>query len=201
MQSIKVIVFITSIFLAQSVFAQDSPGNTPSPFGDIQAQLDVLAARTEALENSAPTSDVEGRSYCFTLDLLILRGRANSTAEELQTNVIRRTASFSEGMFTGSFVSNVLNNQLDNGTVTLAQGDPIDPLVATYVQSGNKLDVTFTNGTTANWYVSNDGSVIHGTTISNTGPIGPGGIITVGFSRTWTLIEIGPLDTCDAEGQ
>jgi hypothetical protein len=201
MRSIKVIMFIASAFLAQSVFAQESPGNTPSPFGDIQAQLDVLAARTEALENSAPTSDVEGRSYCFTLNLLILRGRANSTTEELQTNVIRRTATFSEGMFTGPLVSNVLNNQLDNGTVTLAQGDPIDPLLATYTQSGNKLGVTFTNGTTANWYVSNDGSVIHGTAISNTGPIGPGGVITVGFLRTWTLIEKGLLDTCDAEDQ
>lgn len=201
MRSIKVIMFIALISLAQSVFAQDSPGNTPSPFGGIQAQLDVLAARTQALEDSAPTSDVEGRSYCFTLNLFILRGRVNSATEELQTNVIRRTAFFSEGVFTGPFVSNVLNNQLDNGTVTLAQGDPIDPLLATYTQSGNKLDVTFTNGTTANWYVSNDGSVIHGTTISNSGPLGPGGIITVGFLRTWTLIEIGPLDTCDAEGQ
>ena len=201
MRSIKVIMFIGATFLAQSVYAQDPFGTATNPFGDLQVQIDELAARTQALESSAPTSSVEGRSYCFTLNLLILRGRANSATEELQTNVIRRTATFSEGVFTGGFVSNVLNNQSDNGVVTTGQGDPIDPLLATYTQTGNKIDVTFPAGTTANWYVSNDGSVIHGTTIGNTGPIGPGGVITVGFLRTWTLVEMGPFDTCDAEDQ
>jgi hypothetical protein len=172
--------------------------STPSPFGGIQTQLDELAARTQALEDSAPDSSVEGRTYCFNLDLLVMRGRAFNGTEELQTNVIRRTAVFSGGVFSGSFLSNVLNNQLDDGTVIPGLGVPIDPLLATYTQSGSKVDITFTNGTTANWYVSKDGSVIHGSTISHSSFPTPRGVVTVGFLRNWTLVE---NDTCDMDGQ
>lgn len=198
MRSIQILFLFAAILLTQSAVAEKPPSGTPNPFGKIQAQLDALAARTQALEDSAPESSVEGRTYCFDLSLLIMRGRASSDTEELQTNVIRRIATFSGGAFSGSFLSNVLNNQLDDGTVLPGLGDPIDPLLATYTQSGSKVDVTFADGTTANWYVSKDGSVIHGSTISH-GSFGPGGVVTVGFMRNWTLVETDPLDACDAE--
>jgi len=200
MRSTRILLLFAAILLTQSAVAENPPSGTPSPFGEIQAQLDALAARTQALEDSAPDSSVEGRTYCFDLSLLIMRGRALNGTEELQTNVIRRTATFSGGVFSGSLLSNVLNNQLDDGTVIAGLGDPIDPLLATYTQSGSKVDITFTNGTTANWYVSKDGSVIHGSTISH-GSFGPGGVVTVGFLRNWTLVEMDPLGACDAEDQ
>ena len=200
MQPTRILFSLAAVLLTQSVMAQGPPSGTPSPFGEIQAQLDALASRTQALEDSAPNSSVEGRTYCFDLGLLIMRGRAFNDTEELQTNVIRRKATFSGGVFSGSLLSNVLNNQLDDGTVNAGLGDPIDPLLATYTQSGSKVDITFTNGTTANWYVSKDGSVIHGSTISHAS-FGPGGVVTVGFLRNWTLVETDPLDVCDAEDQ
>jgi len=200
MRLTRIPFLFVAILLTQSTFAGDPPSGTPSPFGEIQEQLDVLAARTQALEDSAPDSSVEGRTYCFDLRLLIMRGRGFNGTEELQTNVIRRTATFSGGAFSGSFLSNVLNNQLDDGTVIPGLGDPIDPLVATYTQSGSKVDITFTDGTSANWYVSKDGSVIHGSRISH-GSFGPAGVVTIGFLRSWTLVETDPLDGCDAEDQ
>jgi hypothetical protein len=166
----------------------------------MQEQLDALSARIQVLEDNAPSSDVDGRTYCFNLNLLIMRGRAFNGTEELQTNIISRKATFSGGQFTGAFVSNVLNNQLDDGTVVPGLGDPIDPILATYTQSGSKVDVTFANGSTANWYVSKDGSTIHGSSISH-GSFGPGGVVTIGILRNWTLVETDPLDACDAEDQ
>lgn len=200
MRSLTILCLIAVSLSAQSVVADSPPGNTPSPFGKIQAQLDALETRTQALEDNVPNSSVEGRTYCFDLSLLIMRGRAFSGTEELQTNVIKRTATFSDGVFSGSFLSNVLNNQLDDGTVIPGLGDPIDPLLATFTQSGSKLDIVFTDGTTANWYVSKDGSNIHGSAISHSS-FGPGGVVTVGFVRNWTLVETDPLDVCDAEDQ
>lgn len=200
MRSLKILCLIAATLLAQSAIAENPTSDTPSPFGEIPAQLGALVARIQALEDSAPNSSVEGRTYCFDLSLLIMRGRAFNDTEELQTNVIRRQAMFSGGVFSGSLLSNVLNNQLDDGTVNPGLGDPIDPLLATYTQSGSKVDITFTNGTTANWYVSRDGSVIHGSTISHAS-FGPGGVVTVGLLRNWTLVETGPLDVCDAEDQ
>jgi hypothetical protein len=200
MRFIRNLFVFAAICLAQSALAKDPPMSTPSPFGKIQTQLDELAARTQALEDSVPDSSVEGRTYCFDLRLLIMRGRGFNGTEELQTNVIRRTATFSGGVFSGLFLSNVLNNQLDDGTVIPGLGDPIDPVLATYTQSGSKVNITFTDGTIANWYVSKDGSVIHGSRISH-GSFGPGGVVTIGFMRNWTLVETDPLDGCDAEDQ
>jgi hypothetical protein len=187
--------------------AEARPGSTPSPFGDLQTQLDALAARTQALEDSAPTSSVEGRTYCFVLNLQIMRGRANSDTEELQSNVIRRTAMFSGGMFEASHLSNILNKQLDDGTVIHDEADPIGLLLGTYTQTGSKVDITFDTGLSVNWYVSKDGSVIHGSSITHSAIRPPGlppglpPVVTVGFVRNWTLVETDPLDICDVENQ
>jgi hypothetical protein len=124
-----------------------------------------------------------------------MRGRAFNASEELQRNIIRRTGTFSGGLLSASLLSNVLNNQLDDGTVINGLGDPIDLILATYTQTENKIDVTFGDGSSANWYASNDGSVIHGSKISH-GAFGPGGVVTIGFVRNWTLVE---GESCDAE--
>jgi hypothetical protein len=200
MRSLKILWLIVISLLAHSAMAEQPPANTPSPFGSIQEQLDALEARTQALEANAPNSNVDGRTYCFDLSLLIMRGRAFNGTEELQRNVIKRTATFSGGLFSGALLSNVLNNQLDDGTVITGLGNPIDPLLATYTQTGSKVDVTFADGSTANWYVSKDGSTIHGSNISHSS-FGPGGVVTVGFVRNWTFVETDPLDGCDAEDQ
>ena len=210
MRSARILILFVAALLTQSVAAQRPPSSTPSPFGKLQRQLDALAARTKALEDSAPDSSVDGRTYCFVLNLSIMRGDTRDKSEELQTNVIRRTATFSGGVFTGWFLSNVLNNQKDDGTVLPGLGDPIDPLMASYIQTGNKLDMDFLDMasglvSSANWYVSKDGSVIHGSMISQSsfGPPGVPPVRSVGFVRNWTLVETDPVpfDNCDAEDQ
>jgi hypothetical protein len=180
MKTTRINLFLALTFLAGPVFAGGPPDGSP-----------------KALQEAAPDSSVEGRTYCMVLDLQLMRGFGFDATEELQSNIIRRTATFSGGVFTGSFLSNVLNVQHDDGIVSTGLGDSIDPLVATYVQTDRKIDVTFGNGSTANWYVSKDGSVIHGSTILH-GAFGPNGVVTIGFMRNWTLVE---NDTCDAEGQ
>ena len=101
---------------------------------------------------------------------------------------------------TANLLSNVFNDQQDDGIVTNDFGQSIDTLVATYTQTGKKLDITFADASTATWYTSGDGSVITGSSISH-GAFGPGGIITVGFVRSWMLIEADELSACDAENQ
>jgi len=181
---------------AQRVVALESVLTNGSPFDDIQAQLDALAAQIQILQGAAPDSSVEDRTYCFVLDLTLMRGQSSDGSEELQRSIIRRTATFSGGTLSATLLSNVLNKQQDDGIVIAGLGDPFE-LSATYSQAGAKLDVTFENGSTANWYVSKDGSLIHGSTITH-GVFGPGGVVTIGFVRNWTLVE---SDACDMEGQ
>jgi hypothetical protein len=200
MQSTRYLLLITAFLLSQTAFANDPPNHGPAPIWELQAQIQALAERTELLEQNAPDASVEGRNYCFVLNLLIMKGQSTNATEELQTNVIRRSATFSGGTFTGSLLSNILNHQLDDGTVTPASGTPIDPLTATYTQTGSKVDVTFADSSTANWYVSKDGSLIHGSTIQHL-VAGQGGVVTVGLLRNWTMVETDALDTCDAESQ
>lgn len=193
------ICLLAAFAMAQGALADDPSETNGNPFQAIQAQLDNLDARTQALEASAPSSDVEGRTYCSMLELTVMRGKSFDETEELQTNIVRRTATFSGGTFTGAYISNVLNNQTDVGVVENPPGAIIDPLLATYVQTGSKLDVTFAQGPAATWYVSKDGSLIHGTKIEHS--VFAGGLVTVGFLRSWTLMETDPLDTCNTEVQ
>ena len=193
----QIVCLVAASLVTQSAVADSPQENTQTPFGQLQLQLDALEARTQALEDSEPTADVEGRTYCSMLELGVARGKSFDATEELQTNIVRRKATFSGGSFSGAYISNVLNNQTDDGVVEHAPGTIIDPLLATYVQTGSKLDITFAAGPTATWYVSKDGSLIYGTKIEH--GVFAGGLVTVGFVRSWTLIETGPLDTCDGE--
>lgn len=204
MRLFKIILLTGAVSMAQVCVAEGPPFNSPGPFGDIQAQLNRLAVRTQALEDAAPIQSVEGRDYCFVLNTQILRGRAPDASEELQNNVIRRKVNFANGTVEGALISNVLNNQLDDGTVLAGTAASIPNLLATYVQSGSKIDVTFGSGDTANWYVSRDGSLIHGAMIRHL-EFGPAGglppVVTVGLHRNWTMVETDPNDVCDAEEQ
>ena len=189
MQPTRILFLLAAVLLTQSVVAQ-------SLAGGVKAQLDALEARIQVLENSAPSSSVEGRTYCFVLNRDVMRGQASNSTEVLISRVIRRTFTFNnDGTFTGLIVSDVENTQADNGTVTLVTPANSD-LSGTYTQTGNKLDMNILTFS-ANWYVSKDGSVIHGTRILQLGPFGPD-MITVGITRNWTLVE---NDTCDIEDQ
>ena len=200
MRSLKFLVMLMAIFVTQIALADTTPGNTPSPFGDLQAQIDALTARTQALEGSAPNSNIDDRTYCFILDMQIMRARPGNQTEETQNNIIRRVVRFENGVLTGDLLSNTLNNHSDVGTVTHTPNIPSpDPLVANYLQMGTRVDITFNTGMTTNWHVSKDGSLIVGSMISNN-VIG-NGVLTLGVVRNWTLVEIDPLDSCDAEDQ
>lgn len=191
------LVLVAGVLLTQTAMADGAASGRGNSFAKLQRQVNRLAAQVHALQHQAADSSVEGRTYCFVLDLTIMRGRANNGTEELQRNIIRRSATFSGGTFTGTFLSNVLNQQLDDGTVNAGLGNPIDPLLATYVQTDNKIDVSFGDGSAANWYVSKDGSYVHGSSISH-GAFGSGGVLTIGFVRNWSLVE---GDNCDMEAQ
>ncbi len=195
MRSTRILVLFAAALLAQSVLAHGSPHGPKGPIGKLRTQVDALAERIQALEDSAPVSSVEGRTYCFVLNLLIMRGVSVNSTEQLASAVIRRRATFLSGSFSAVLLSHVRNNQLDDGTVTLTLEPSPDPLLAAYTQTGNKIDIVFPDGSSANWYVSKDGSVIHGATNTSAGPFGP---VTVGITRNWTLVE---NDTCDMEGQ
>jgi len=200
MRLTKILTLLMTVFISQTVFADGSPGNTPSPFSDLKAQLDALAARTQMLEDSVPDQNIDGRTYCSILNIQSMRAWPGTQTEETQNNVIRRVVSFENGVLTGNLLSNTLNNHSDIGTISHTTNNPsIDPLLANYLQMGAKVDITFGNGTTANWHVSKDGSVIFGSRISD--QVFGNGAVSVGFVRTWMLLEIDPLDSCDAEDQ
>lgn len=152
------------------------------------------------------TSSVEGRTYCSVLTQTILRADSSGTPpfdrDGIAIQVIRRTFTFLEGgtTFEGVLDGARVQNNLSvvPGIVSLFDpGASPSPIVGTYVQTGQKLDMNITTiGIQPTWYVSKDGSVIHGTRIDqavNTNPIGISTLVT----RDWTLVE---NNTCDAEG-
>ena len=201
MRSIQVLFLLATASLAQSAFAQGIEG---VPFNGLQAQIDEL---TQALENMTPDSSVEGRTYCSVLTQTILRADSSGTPpfdrDGMAIRVIRRTFTFLdggtnfEGVLDGVRVQNNLN--VVPGLVSVFDpGASPSPIEGTYIQNGQKLDMNITTiGMQATWYVSKDGSVIHGTHIDqavNTSPIG----ISTLFTREWTLVE---NDTCDGEGE
>ena len=125
----QIILLVAASLVTQAAMADTYQDVRPSPFDELQAQLDALDARTQALEDAAPTSDIEGRTYCSTLELSVTRGVSFNASEQHQTNIIRRTATFSGGAFTGSYLSNVLNNLTDDGVVE----HPADAIRAFFV--------------------------------------------------------------------
>ena len=195
---------LAAVLATQSVAAQQLPPKAAGPIAELQTQLAALAMRTQALEDSAPNSSVDGRSYCFVLNVQVMRGHKNQGTDELRSQVIRRSGTFSGGRFIASLLSNVENSLLHDNTVFHDDTRPtIDPVEATYTQTGTKIDIVFDlNSVSANWYVSKDGSLIHGTDIGYL-QFGPeeAPVLTVGLLRNWTLTEAVSPELCDAEFQ
>jgi hypothetical protein len=185
-----------AVMSTQIAFAQKGPTTTPSPFGDLQTQLDALAARVETLERNAPNSSVEGRTYCMVVNALSLIGNAIGATEVVDSGVVRRTATFAGGTLTATLVSSTFHRQSDDGVVSSFVGMAPEPLLATYTQTGNKLDVVLADGGIANWYVSRDGSVVFASAIDLLGPLPSSA--TIGLARWTTMVE---NDTCDMENQ
>ena len=198
--SVGLVVGLFVMLTATSAWARRGNGNggqgpppgTPGGVAALQAQLDALAAQVQALEDSAPDSSVDGRTYCHVLEVLAMRGADPAGTERLQSTVLRRTTTFSGGSFFGAFLSRVRLRQDDNGAVLqfITSGGPF---TGTYLQTGNRLDVTASGGAQFTWYVSKDGSVIYGTGIHQppSGVDGAGNVITHGTTRNWILIENG----------
>jgi hypothetical protein len=200
MRSLKVFAVLTAVLITPAAFAGDQSHRKHNPFKHIQMQIDELAARTQALEDSAPNSNIDGRTYCSILDMQVMRAWPGNQSEETLNNVIRRVVSFENGVLTGNLLSKTLNDHSDVGTISHIPNIPnVDPLLANYLQMGSKVDITFADGSTTNWHVSKDGSAIFGTKISSL--VIPNGMLSLGLVRNWTLIEIDPLDSCDAEDE
>jgi hypothetical protein len=200
MHSLKILAVLTAVFISPAAFAGDKHHGKHNSFKHIQVQLNRLAARTQALEDSAPNSNIDGRTYCSILDMQLMRAKPGSQTEETLNNVVRRVVRFENGVLTGDLLSKTLNDHSDTGTISHTANVPdINPLLATYLQMDSKIDITFDDGSTTNWHVSKDGSAIFGTKISNL--VLRNGAISLGIVRNWTLIEIDPLESCDAEDQ
>jgi hypothetical protein len=193
----KSTLLVVAALLCHSAVAGPKATMTPSPLGHLQRQLDALAARIETLENNdnAPSSSVDGRTYCMMVNATALSGLASDGSETLATEVVRRITSFSGGIFTSVVVSASRNLQEDNGVVSILAGLAPPLLAGTYVQTGRKVDVMFPDGPTNTWYVSGDGTVLHNNAIGFFGPF-PNSL-TLGLVRSATMIE---SDTCDPTG-
>lgn len=192
---LKFLISLAAIMLCSAAGANPNATSTPSPLGDLQRQIDALDSRIETLEQAAPDSNVDGRTYCMMVDVAILRGLSVDSTEILETVVVRRILAFTGGAFTATLVSSDRNVQDDSGVVTPVTGTSPGVFEGTYIQSGNQLDLNFTTGATASWYVSADGSVIHNNDIDFLGPF-PNSM-SIGIVRSSTMIESA---TCNAAG-
>lgn len=142
------------------------------------------------INNPVKNTSVVGRTYCGvtrTLTNLPIPGF------EITSSVGRRKTTFLEGgVFTTEFLSGNSNTYLSDGTVVSNVGAGNDG-VGSYVQTGAKLDLTLSSGLLATWYVSSDGSALHGTRIMNFMAMNGE---TVGRTITWTFVE---SDVCEGE--
>ncbi len=192
MNELKLPLIVSLALLAPAAWSQTVPDG---PVGALQAQVGQLANRVAALEAAAPNPSVDGRTYCFVLDLEDMRGFGFNQTERSFSSIIRRQVTFNNGAFQGSLLSHNRNTLDDNGVVTPSHGNSDPMRGGIYQQSGNRLDLTFDDLSTVTWYVSRDGSLISGTSQSFIDVGGPGQI-TIGQTRQWTLVE---NDSCYAD--
>ncbi|MDH5323361.1 MAG: hypothetical protein OEW81_13200 [Gammaproteobacteria bacterium] len=191
MRNIIVVLTFVIFITFQTASAEPAASSAPTPFNDLQVQIDSLLDRVQQLEGNTPSAAVEGRSYCMMVNVSTLRGLESSGTETEDIIVVRRAAEFLAGMFTATLVSSNQISQDDNGIVTMLPGNSPDTIAGTYTQAGRELIVQFPDGTTAAWYASADGSVIHNSGIEFFGPFP--NTLSLGLVRSSTLIE---SDTC-----
>jgi len=183
------------VFGCQATAALGEATPQVTPFYELQAQLDAMAARVEELENNTPNTSVEGRTYCMMVNSVALRGYTNNGAEQVETITVRRLATFVDGSFTATLVSGALNGQRGNGVVEFVPGATPEVLEGAYVQTGNQILVQLIDGTSATWHASRDGSIILGNAITLLGPF-PNSL-TLGIARNASMVE---SRSCDAAG-
>lgn len=188
------IVAVTLALVCSLAGAQPRATSAPTPFGDLQSQIDNLVGRIDVLEQSAASQLVDGRTYCMMVNVTILRGFSSSAMESADTTVVRRVLNFSGGAFTAILVDSSGNSQTDDGVVSFVNGASPELLHGTYTQSGSQLDLLFSNASMATWYVSRDGSVIHNNGIDFFGPFP--NTLTIGIVRSATIIE---SSTCEID--
>ena len=196
MRTSRIIPLLVIAFASSVVVADSPPASNPTPMGDLQAQLDLLAARVESLESNAPSSSVDGRTYCMLSNVTRLRSTVlfgpNAGPEKVESLVIRRVATFVDGTFTATLVSSYQNALNGDGVMEFGPGSSPEVLLGSYLQSGTRLDMTIDANPLDSWYVSKDGSLIHNNGIGLIGPF-PNGL-SLGLSRSVTFVE---GDTCD----
>lgn len=194
MSPIRLITALMFALVCSATGAQPRATSAPTPFGDLQTQIDALAGRIDILEQSAASQIVDGRTYCMMVNITIFRGVSSSATESADTVVVRRVLSFSGGAFVATLVDSSRNSLNDDGVVSFLNGGSPQLLQGTYDQSGSQLDLLFSDASTANWYVSRDGSVIHSNGIDFFGPF-PNSL-TIGIVRSATIIE---SDSCEID--
>lgn len=191
------LILVFSLVLALHIdFAVADPLATTArnPLARLQMRIDHLAAQLDELEKSLPNPNVEGRMYCMLVNVIVLQGLASNGSEQVATQVVRRLTEFSGGMFASTLISSSRNLQDDNGLVSMVPGTSPGILSGTYTQTNGQLDLTFSDGATATWYVSGDGTTIHSNGIGILGPFPPNSL-TIGLARDATLIE---SDSCES---
>lgn len=186
----KCLLVISALFFSTNAFSKDADLKNDA----LLAALEALTSRVETLESITPSSSVEGRSYCVVVNQLVMIGVTFAEQEQLNSTVFKRNATFANGVYTATLSGSASRNiQNDLGIVTFDQFDPPSQINGAYTQFGNRLalDIVDGNGnpTSATWYVSKDGSVIHGTTTRELPPIGDPAVVTLGVTTTVTLVE------------
>jgi len=197
MSTLKILPTLVLALACNAATADTPPASAPTPFGDLNAQLEALATRVDTLENNAPNASVEGRTYCMMVHVSFLRSIVDFGPDagpaRVEDRVIRRVATFVDGTFTGTLVSSYEIAQVDNDVVEFEPGASPDVILGSYWQTGNQLDVQVGSNPVSAWYVSKDGSLIHNNGIGFFGPFGNG--LSLGLVRNTTFVE---SDTCAA---
>ena len=162
---------IAVLGIAQQVSADTRPAPHFQPLKYLHFRISALEARIAALEAAAANTSVDGRTYCMMTNVTVLRGFTSDGTEIIDTEVVRRLSTFSGGTFTSTLVGAVRNTLSDVGTVEQSAGLAPDLLSGTWAQTGTQIDITFSDGSLAVWYVSRDGSVMHNNAVDFAGPL------------------------------
>lgn len=135
---------------------------------------------------------VAGRTYCSNVDVLSFQKSDNNRITGKIAARERITFGWA-GELVVEFLSVGVNLSIEGAapTITFVDDTPRDPRTGTYTQTGSRVDVVLDGGAgediAANWYVSGDGSVIHGAVTRRITPVATN--TTIGETFSWTLIE------------
>jgi len=152
---------------------------------------------------TGPRNIVAGRTYCSVLNWVNLVGFLGVEGRE-RNAIVRRRVTFSDDGLTWSSapVSWLVNVLTDTGNVfalNLANDPATGPIGGDYTQTGSKVVIEYPEGDTATWYVSKDGSMIHGSRIRWYLNQDAEPELQIGETINWSLVEIQDDVECDAD--